>query len=89
MVGPSTKRALNTRALDAANWLQWWTERLADIAVTQDKGFFHKGSRTALTLQHSDVMDLWNGMHEHIRQIRRYAEPPLRSARRSPSGFRP
>jgi hypothetical protein len=75
--------------LDAANWLQFWAERLTEKAVAQDEEFFRKGSRATLTLQHSDVMDLMYGMSEHIKQIRRYAEPPLRSVRRSPSGFRP
>jgi hypothetical protein len=91
MVGPSTRRALNSRALDAANWLQYWAERLAEKAVAQDKEFFRKGSRATLTLQHGDVMDLQYGMYEHIKQIRRYAEHPRRnvSVRRAPLGFTP
>jgi hypothetical protein len=92
MVGPSTRRALNSRALGAASWLEFWAEKLADMAVAQDIEFFsNRRSRTTITLTHGEVMDLWRGMHEHMTAIRRFAEHPRRnvSVRRAPLGFTP
>jgi hypothetical protein len=88
MTGPSTRAALNSRALSTANWLEAWAGRLTEKAIAQDAKFFKRRSEP-VALKQVEVMGLINGMYEHMRELRRYSERPRRSMRRSPRGFAP
>jgi hypothetical protein len=61
MAGPSTRLALNVRALKAASWLEFWVQRLSEKAYAQDAEFFKRRSGP-LPLEQGEVRDFIYGM---------------------------
>jgi hypothetical protein len=103
MVGPSTRRALNTRALRIADWLHYRAEQLED--EMQRRGWAEQrlrnnlgpvssierdGEPVMVSLKASDLLNLILQMYEQEAELRRFAEPepPRKSVRHSPRGFR-
>jgi hypothetical protein len=91
MAGPQTTRALNRRALSAASSLDYWTENLWDEMKKQNVKSYSSDSSTneTLTLKWRDARNLIHGMERCAADLRRFAEYPRRSVRRSPRGFTP
>jgi hypothetical protein len=91
MIGPSTRRALNVRALRTALWLENWQKRLFDEAKNQNVDLFRgaQPDTKTIALNAYDVENLITSMRLHAAELRRYARHPKTSARRSPRGFTP
>jgi hypothetical protein len=90
MVSPSTWRALNDRARDAAYWLEDWAKELRAECLRQNIDPFDEGDdETTVALKRSTLRHLISLMDQQSKELRRYAKPLPRSVRRSPPGFTP
>ena len=85
MVGPSTRRALNTRALKATDFLEGYAYRLKNELKGHD--ITHKTERVTLSVRPWIMAELLMGMEDHAKELRRYATHPTTSVSRSPHGF--
>jgi hypothetical protein len=90
MVNPQTWRALNDRALGAAEWLDHWAKQLqAECSQQNIDPFDDSDGETMVALKRSTVRHLVLRLFEQSKELRRFAETPQRSVRRSPPGFKP
>jgi hypothetical protein len=91
MVGPSTRRALNSRALGAANWLHYCAKHLEDEMAKQNIKICAEqmwrdnlpissiktrdGDEVMVTLKAGDLANLILQMYQQEAELRRFAEP--------------
>jgi hypothetical protein len=91
MVGPSTRRALNARALRVADWLHNRAEQFEEMigrrgwgqeASRENLGPVHSvkrdGEPVMVSLPKSDLLNLILQMYQQDAELRRFADPPVR-----------
>jgi hypothetical protein len=86
MVGPSTRKAFKSRALELAAWLKNQTSRLRDemekqgIEMHLDRRDWLSGPRgetstsgpTTVTLKAEDIRNLIQGINDYVARMRKY-----------------
>jgi hypothetical protein len=83
MVGPSTRRALNARALRVADWLQYRAkdlEKKLGMKISPEEGYISSiknedGTPAMVDLKASDLANLILQMYQQEAELRRFAEP--------------
>jgi hypothetical protein len=96
MVGPSTRRALNSRALRVADWLHYSAENLGKEIGCDTKELVRQigldsgairtrtkdGQPAMVTLKEDHLLNLILQMLRQEAELRRFAEPPRTKLRR-------
>jgi hypothetical protein len=91
MVNPSSAYALNARALQAANEIQYWTDQLR--AVLEDQGAelypskgggYHLDDDLTVTIRRGDLRAVILRLREQMTELKKFAKlrkPPTRLPR--------